>query len=171
MNKSDLRSKETKIMIVVLGLITLVGFAVPVSFLLDQDLAESIFMVDKSGSVGLGVIIVATTGGMFGALVIKRRFAFQYWTNIVCRKTGELMYENESQTKLFCPSHGEVEHEMYGENLHFMWKKDFDEQHKVKKPTKQSLEMKIDELENRLGVLSDELNQKNPDEYLKRNRD
>jgi len=190
MNKFDLRSKETKLTILVLGMATLIGFSVPISFLIDPVVAESIFLIDQSGSIGLGIIIVATTGGIFGALVIRRRSSFQYWSNIVCKKTGELMYEDENRDKLFCPSHGEVERDMWSDDKHFTWKPTYDEQHNSdtirmsEKPTKAILENKIDELESKLDRLHTELSDKNTseidsyfgdvlsrDEFLKRNKD
>lgn len=105
-------------------IVTAFGFIIPIlSHFVDEKMVEDAIGVDKSGSVGLGTIMVAPTGGIGGAFIIKRRAEFQYFTDIVCKQTGAKMYEDEKQERLFCPVHGEQKHYVY--NSHFTTSKNY----------------------------------------------
>lgn len=86
------------------------GILIPVSFAIDEIIAERIWPVDKSGSVGLGIIMVATCGGISAAFVVRRRAEFIIYRSLVCKRTKEHAYEDDECERLFCPSHGEQEH-------------------------------------------------------------
>lgn len=108
MKSSDLRSNHVRALIYIFAFISALGFIIPItSHYTDTTIWVDTIGIEKNGSIGLGVIMVATTGGIGMAFVVKRRFMFTYYENCYCKKTGEQMYEDENHERLFCPSHGE----------------------------------------------------------------
>lgn len=112
MKPSDLRSNHVRFLIYAFALVSAIGFLIPITaYFIDEQITIDLIGIDQSASVGLGVIMVATTGGIGMAFVVKRRFMFTYYENCYCKKTGEQMYEDEDHERLFCPSHGEQQME------------------------------------------------------------
>jgi len=115
---TGLRSKTVAGAISILAIITVIGFTVPItSYFIDEKIFDDLFGIDKFSSVGFGIILVATCGGIMMALLIRRNACFRYYRNLYCKRTGEKMYEEGND--LLCPSHGIVDNDIYNENKHF----------------------------------------------------
>jgi uncharacterized Zn finger protein (UPF0148 family) len=163
MRTSDLRSNPVRALIYTFAFISALGFLIPITAnFIDEQITIDLIGVDKSSSVGMGIIMVATTGGIGMAFVMRRRGVFKMYENYYCKKSGEKMYEDEDQERLFCPSHGEVKIDFWeSDERHYAYKEpsmsisSFIDKHKQPRmSTKKDLEHKITQLEDTLERLS-----------------
>jgi len=114
MKSSDLRSNQVRSLIYIFAIVSALGFIIPItSHFTDTTFWEDNIGVAKNGSIGLGVIMVATTGGIGMAFVMRRKSSFMMYQHYYCKKTGEKMYEDDEHEKIFCPTHGEQKQEYW----------------------------------------------------------
>jgi hypothetical protein len=114
MKKTDLRSNYVRALIYIFAFISALGLIIPItSYLTDTTFWKDTIEIDKNNSIGLGIIMVATTGGIGMAFAVRRRNVAYAFNNYYCKKNGDKMYEDQNHEKIYCPSHGEQKIEFW----------------------------------------------------------